>query len=168
MVYQLCTFSNCNVFRIPQHDLWRAHPDTVILPSAACTALWLPVKFRICYKISVISFKAIHNLRAAYLSNLINIKRCSYLAITCGIMWALFCMTLSLSSDALLGTDIFRYIRWCHVISIPNTTLRRPSRGWSRRRESLLKCTFTIFDGESDRKLGLVKKIIPDDDQFLL
>ena len=50
----------------------------------------------------------------------------------------------------------------------PNTTLRRPSRGWSRRRESLLKYTFTIFDGESDRKLGLVKKIIPDDDQFLL
>ena len=38
---------------------------------------WLPVKFRICYKIAVISFKAIHNLGPAYLSNLINIKRCS-------------------------------------------------------------------------------------------
>ena len=38
---------------------------------------WLPVKFRICYKISVISFKTTHNLGSAYLSNLINIKRCS-------------------------------------------------------------------------------------------
>ena len=38
---------------------------------------WLPVKFRICYKIAVISFKAIYNLGPAYLSNLINIKRCS-------------------------------------------------------------------------------------------
>ena len=38
---------------------------------------WLPGKFRICYKIAVISFKAIHNLGPAYLSNLINIKRCS-------------------------------------------------------------------------------------------
>ena len=36
---------------------------------------WLVVKFRICYKIAVISFKAIHNLGPAYLSNLINIKR---------------------------------------------------------------------------------------------
>ena len=39
------------------------------------TLHWLPVKFRICYKIAVISFKAIHNLGPAYLSNLINIKR---------------------------------------------------------------------------------------------
>ena len=38
---------------------------------------WLPLKFRICYKIAVISFKAIHNLGPAYLSNLINIKRFS-------------------------------------------------------------------------------------------
>ena len=38
---------------------------------------WLPVKFRISYKIAVISFKAIYNLGPAYLSNLINIKRCS-------------------------------------------------------------------------------------------
>ena len=38
---------------------------------------WLPVKFRICYKIAGISFKAIHNLGPAYLSNLVNIKRCS-------------------------------------------------------------------------------------------
>ena len=38
---------------------------------------WLLVKFRICYKIAVISFKAIRNLGPAYLSNLINIKRCS-------------------------------------------------------------------------------------------
>ena len=37
---------------------------------------WLPVKFRICLKITVISFKAIHNLGPAYLSNLIHIKRC--------------------------------------------------------------------------------------------
>ena len=38
---------------------------------------WLPVKFRICYKIAAISFKAIHNMGPAYLSNLITIKRCS-------------------------------------------------------------------------------------------
>ena len=37
----------------------------------------LPVKFRICYKIAGISFKAIHNPGPAYLSNLVNIKRCS-------------------------------------------------------------------------------------------
>ena len=34
------------------------------------------MKFRICHKIAVISFKAIHNRRPRYLSNLINIKRC--------------------------------------------------------------------------------------------
>ena len=38
---------------------------------------WLPMKFRICYKIAVISFKGIHNMGPAYLSNLINIKQCS-------------------------------------------------------------------------------------------
>ena len=38
---------------------------------------WLPMKFRICYKIAMISFKAIHNIEPAYLSNLINIKQCS-------------------------------------------------------------------------------------------
>ena len=53
---------------------------------------WLPVKFRICYKIAAISFKAIHNMGPAYLSNVINIM-------------ALFCKTLPLSSNALLGTD---------------------------------------------------------------
>lgn len=58
------------------------------------------------------------------------------------------------------------YFLMSRYLDKPNTTLRRPSRGWSRRRESLLKYTFTIFDGESDRKLGLVKKIIPDDDEF--
>ena len=38
---------------------------------------WLPVKFRICHKIAVISFKTIHNRGPAFLSNLINIKQCS-------------------------------------------------------------------------------------------
>ena len=38
---------------------------------------WLPVKFRICHKIAVISFKTIHNMGPAFLSNLINIKQCS-------------------------------------------------------------------------------------------
>ena len=32
MVYLLCIFPNCNVFRIPQHELSPIHPDTVILP----------------------------------------------------------------------------------------------------------------------------------------
>ena len=38
---------------------------------------WLPVKFRICHKIAVISLKTIHNMGPAFLSNLINIKQCS-------------------------------------------------------------------------------------------
>ena len=38
---------------------------------------WLPVKFRICHKIAVISSKTIHNMGPAFLSNLINIKQCS-------------------------------------------------------------------------------------------
>ena len=77
MVYQLCIFPNCNVFRIPQRDLSPIHPETFKL--LVLLALhWLPVKFRICYKIAAISFKAIHNMGPAYLSNLINIKRCSY------------------------------------------------------------------------------------------
>ena len=79
MVYQLCIFPNCNVFRIPQHDLSPIHPETFKL--LVLLALhWLPVKFRVSYKIAVlavISFKAIHNLGPAYLSHLINIKRCS-------------------------------------------------------------------------------------------
>ena len=38
---------------------------------------WLPVKFRICHKIAVISFKTIHNMGPTFLSDLINIKQCS-------------------------------------------------------------------------------------------
>ena len=38
---------------------------------------WLPLKFRICHKIAVISFETIHNIGPAFLSNLINIKQCS-------------------------------------------------------------------------------------------
>ena len=68
--------ANCNVLRIPQRDLSATHPDTVILPQCRLKWNWLPVKFRICYKIAVISFKPIHNLAPVYLSNLINIKRC--------------------------------------------------------------------------------------------
>ena len=37
---------------------------------------WLPVRFRICYKIAVITFKAIHNLAPEYLKNLINVRQC--------------------------------------------------------------------------------------------
>ena len=64
-------------FRIPQRDLITdttryGHINPVLL-----ALHWLLVKFRICYKIAVISFKAIYNLGPAYLSNLINIKRCS-------------------------------------------------------------------------------------------
>ena len=61
-----------------------------------CTAL-VAGTFRICDKVAVISFKAIHNLRP-----ILN----DVLAITCGVMWALFCMTQPLSSNALLGTDL--------------------------------------------------------------
>ena len=78
--------------RIPQRDLITdttryGHINPVLL-----ALHWLLVKFRIRYKIAVISFKAIYNLGPAYLSNLINIM-------------ALFCKTLPLSSNALLGTD---------------------------------------------------------------
>ena len=64
-------------FRIPQRDLITdttryGHINPVLL-----ALHWLLVKFRIRYKIAVISFKAIYNLGLAYLSNLINIKRCS-------------------------------------------------------------------------------------------
>ena len=38
---------------------------------------WLPMKFRISHKIAVISFKTIHNMGPASLSNLINIQQCS-------------------------------------------------------------------------------------------
>ena len=38
---------------------------------------WLPVRFRICYKIAVITFKAIHNLAPEYLRDLINVRQCS-------------------------------------------------------------------------------------------
>ena len=68
--------ANCNVLRIRQCALSPTHPDTVTLPQCCLKWNWLPVKFRICYKIAVISFKAIHNLAPMYLSNLINIKRC--------------------------------------------------------------------------------------------
>ena len=59
-----------------QRDLSPTHPDTVTLPQCCLKLNWLPVKFRICYKIAVISFKAIHNLAPVYLSNLINTTRC--------------------------------------------------------------------------------------------
>ena len=90
-------------FRIPQRDLITDTPRYGHINPVLLALHWLLVKFRICYKIAAISFKAIHNLGPAYLSNLINIKR--VLAIACGVMWALFCKTLSLSSNALLGTD---------------------------------------------------------------
>lgn len=59
---------------------------------------WLPVKFWICYKIFVISFKAVHNLGPAYLSNLINIRRCSHYNCWCNVR-VCFCKSLLLSSD---------------------------------------------------------------------
>ena len=40
-----------------------------------CSMHWLPVKFRIQYKIAMITFKAIRNLAPAYLSDLVTIKR---------------------------------------------------------------------------------------------
>ena len=64
---------------------------------------WLPVKFRICYKVAMISFKAIHHLGPAYLSNLIHIQRCSRYNLLSNV--GVICKTLPLSSKALLGTD---------------------------------------------------------------
>ena len=84
--------------RLITHTLRYCHMTPLLL-----VLHWLPVKFRICHKIAVISSKTIHNMGPAFLSNLINIKQ--FLAITCGVLWALFCKTLPLSSNALLGTD---------------------------------------------------------------
>ena len=64
-------------FRIPQRDLITDTPRYGHINPVLLALHWLLVKFRICYKIAVISFKAIYNLGPAYLSNLINIKRCS-------------------------------------------------------------------------------------------
>ena len=78
--------------RLITHTLRYCHITPLLL-----VLHWLPVKFRICHKIAEISFKTIHNMGPAFLSNV--------LAITCGVLWALFCKTLPLSSNALLGTD---------------------------------------------------------------
>ena len=63
--------------RIPQRDLITHTPRYGHINPVLLALHWLLVKFRICYKIAVISFKAIYNLGPPYLSNLINIKRCS-------------------------------------------------------------------------------------------
>ena len=70
-------FLNDNVFRIQQHDLSPIHLDSVIYRQVLHALYWLPVKFQICDKIAVISFKAIYNLGPVYLSDLINIRQCS-------------------------------------------------------------------------------------------
>ena len=70
---------------------------------------WLPVKFRICHKIAVISSKTIHNMGPAFLSNLINIKQCSRYNLRSIV--ALFCKTLPLSSNVLLGTYSLRQLQ---------------------------------------------------------
>ena len=79
MVYQMCMFLQNSAARLTTHTPRYSH----ITPGPVLLALHygLPVKFRICYKIAVISFKAIHNLGHAYLSNVINIKRCSNLTL---------------------------------------------------------------------------------------
>ena len=43
-----------------------------------CSLHWLPIKFRIQCKIAMITFKVIHNLVPAYLSDLVTIKRGSH------------------------------------------------------------------------------------------
>ena len=64
--------------QIPQRHLFITHTPRYCHITPVLLALhWLPVKFRIWYKISVISFKVFYNLGPTYLSNLINIKRCS-------------------------------------------------------------------------------------------
>ncbi len=40
-----------------------------------CTLHWLPIKFRISYKILILTFKAIHGLAPDYITNLISIKK---------------------------------------------------------------------------------------------
>ena len=58
--------------RLITHTLRYCHITPLLL-----VLHWLPVKFRICHKIADISFKTIHNMGPAFLSNLINIQRCS-------------------------------------------------------------------------------------------
>ena len=38
---------------------------------------WLPVFYRICFKILILTFKAIYNMSPSYISNLVYIKSCS-------------------------------------------------------------------------------------------
>ena len=96
--------ANCKVLRIRQRDLSPTHPDTVTLPQCCLKWNWLPVKFRICYKIVVISFKAIHNLAPMYLSNLINIKRCPRYNLRSNVGGNCKTKTLPLSPNALFVT----------------------------------------------------------------
>ena len=65
---------------------------------------WLPVKFQICYKIAVISFKTIHNMRPKYLSDLINIKRCSRYNLRSNVGVILHDPTVKFK--CILGTDL--------------------------------------------------------------
>ena len=65
---------------------------------------WLPVKLRICYKIAVISFKTIHNMRPKYLSDLINIKRCSRYNLRSNVGVILHDPTVKFK--CILGTDL--------------------------------------------------------------
>ena len=58
--------------RLITHTLRYCHITPLLL-----VLHWLPVKFRICHKLAEISFKTIHNMGPAFLSNLINIKQCS-------------------------------------------------------------------------------------------
>lgn len=74
---------------------------------------WVRVRTRKCRRFEVLflghwgrpheSFKAIHNLGPAYLSDLINIRRCSSYNLLCNV--GVFCTTLLLSSNVLLETD---------------------------------------------------------------
>lgn len=74
LVYHLYISVSYSVFRTLQRDLCYTPRHCHISPVLRALH-WLPVRFRIQYKIVLITFKAIHNLALAYPRDLIKVKQ---------------------------------------------------------------------------------------------
>ena len=66
---------------------------------------WLPIKYRIPYKVVVTAFKVIHSLAPVYLGSLMNIRACT---ITCDLLMEYFCMNRQQSSSEHLETGLLQ------------------------------------------------------------
>ena len=58
-------------------DLFISYLDSVILP-VFCDLHWLPIRYRINFKIMLLTFKAIHGLAPKYIRDLVAIKSSAY------------------------------------------------------------------------------------------